>query len=274
MTQFSQKYLRDKYNPEGSPIRNVQHTMLNILEVFIKICDKNNIPYWIEGGTLLGAVRHKGFIPWDDDLDIQVLKDDYKKLCKILIKELPNNLALQNHDTDKFFFKNFSRIRDLNSELIITNPIDHEFYKYKGVFIDIIPIEKIKYKFLSNLSTKIRYHFWFKWREIKIQNIKIKRLLFEIEFRLEHVLFNIFRICFIKTKTTPYRYAFGTDNGFHCLRSDIFPLKKLSFEGIEVNVPNNYKQVLTNYYGENYMELPSESQRNSIHSSGVRFNKN
>lgn len=50
MTQFSQKYLRDKYNPEGSPIRNVQHTMLNILEVFIKICDKNNIPYWIEGG--------------------------------------------------------------------------------------------------------------------------------------------------------------------------------------------------------------------------------
>lgn len=273
MDSYTQENLKKKYNPEGSTIRNLQYAMLSILKEFIVICERHNIPYWIEGGTLLGAVRHQGFIPWDDDLDIQVLKKDYKKLCEVLIKELPKELALQNHDTDKFFFKNFSRIRDLNSELVITNPVDHEYYKYKGIFIDIIPIEKIRYKSISDLSTKIRYHFWFKWKNVNINNIRVKRLLFESEFKLEHLLFNLFRIFTFTTSKTPYRYLLGTDSGFHCKESDIFPLKKLLFENIEVNVPNNYKQVLKNYYGENYMELPAENHRISIHSSGVIFNK-
>src|SRR4028118_1460533 len=83
------------YNPEGSVLRRAQMRMVEILDGFDGICKKHNIDYWLVWGTLLGARRHGGFIPWDDDLDVAVLQSDYKKLLTILEKELPKNLKLQ-----------------------------------------------------------------------------------------------------------------------------------------------------------------------------------
>ena len=78
-----------KYNGEGTILRKAQLRMLDMLIEVDKICRKYNIQYWLDFGTLLGAVRHQGFIPWDDDLDICVLRKDYKRLRKVLIAELP-----------------------------------------------------------------------------------------------------------------------------------------------------------------------------------------
>ena len=93
--------LRVKYNPDGSILRQHQLKMLDILIVIDGICKKHGIKYWISDGTLLGAVRHGGFIPWDDDLDIQMMRKDFKHFIKIISKELPENLVLQTHKTDK-----------------------------------------------------------------------------------------------------------------------------------------------------------------------------
>ena len=72
--------LRQKYNPEGSELRLLQYKMLDELTFLDKICKENNIPYTLVCGSVLGAIRHKGFIPWDDDADIALLEKDYKKL--------------------------------------------------------------------------------------------------------------------------------------------------------------------------------------------------
>ena len=94
------------YNGENTILRKAQLRMLEILVQVSSICDKHAIPYWIDYGTLLGAVRHNGFIPWDDDLDISILKKDYTKLSKVLQKELPLNLVFQNWKNEKKLNKN------------------------------------------------------------------------------------------------------------------------------------------------------------------------
>ena len=85
-----------KYNPENSTLRQAQLRMLDMLVEVDKICRKHNIPYWIDYGTLLGAVRHKGFIPWDDDIDICVMNEHYDKLRRLLMDELPEQFVCQN----------------------------------------------------------------------------------------------------------------------------------------------------------------------------------
>src|SRR3954468_21006016 len=100
------------YNPEGSELRRAQLKMLEILEAFDKICRKHNINYWLVCGTLLGARRHGGFIPWDDDLDIAILQSDYDKLMLILKEELPEHLKLQTQETDKKYWYFHPKIRD------------------------------------------------------------------------------------------------------------------------------------------------------------------
>ena len=78
--------LRKRFNPDGSLLRRQQLRMLELLEVIDVICRKHQIPYWLSSGTLIGAARHKGFIPWDDDLDIEMLRSDYLRLLKVFLK--------------------------------------------------------------------------------------------------------------------------------------------------------------------------------------------
>lgn len=79
ITDTLQNELRERYNPDGSTLRRQQLRMLEMLQYIDVICKKHNIKYWLTSGTLLGAVRHGGFIPWDDDLDIEMLKEDFGK---------------------------------------------------------------------------------------------------------------------------------------------------------------------------------------------------
>ena len=99
-----ERNLRARFNPDGSLLRRQQMRMLDILLEVDRICRKHNITYWLSSGTLIGAVRHKGFIPWDDDLDIEMLLPDYERLMKILPQELPDTMALQTQDTDPNYF--------------------------------------------------------------------------------------------------------------------------------------------------------------------------
>ena len=91
------------YNTDGTMLRKQQERMFEMLCVIDDICVKNEINYWLSGGTLLGAVRHGGFIPWDDDIDIGIFNEDYDRFETVLIQELPKQFTWINAKTDNLY---------------------------------------------------------------------------------------------------------------------------------------------------------------------------
>ena len=128
-----QQELRERFNPDGSMLRKQQLRMLEILLYIDKVCKENNINYWLSSGTLLGAVRHGGFIPWDDDLDIEMMREDYDRFQKVFSNN--EDYVLQTYKSDKNYLLPFAKVRDLHSELDeLGNNVS---FKYKGCFVDI-----------------------------------------------------------------------------------------------------------------------------------------
>ena len=128
--------LRKRFNPEGSELRNLQLRTVQMLEYFDKFCKGNNIKYWLGSGSCLGAIRHHGFIPWDDDLDIEMMSDDYKKLLSLRDQFENEQIGIQDFITDKEYIAPHGKLRDKKSELKEIHNRD-KYYKYKGAYIDI-----------------------------------------------------------------------------------------------------------------------------------------
>ena len=121
--------------------KKIWKTQLEMALEVKRICEKHNIKYFIMWGTLLGAVRHKGYIPWDDDFDIAFLRKDYEKFCKIAKKEVSYPLFFQDALSDREFFMGYTRIRDSRTTgWILENPSPN--YN-NGIFIDIYPLDVI-----------------------------------------------------------------------------------------------------------------------------------
>ncbi len=121
--------------------RKMQLLEVEMLKELDRVCRKNNVRYTICGGTLLGAVRHKGFIPWDDDIDVIMLREDYEKFKKIANQMDPKICYFQNHQTDPYYRWSYSKIRKTNTEYV---RIGQEHIKCKtGFFIDIFPMDDI-----------------------------------------------------------------------------------------------------------------------------------
>ena len=118
---------------EKIELQQAKKIMISILEEIDIICKKNNINYWIESGTLLGAVRHGGFIPWDDDIDIGMLRDDYNKFLKVCEKDLSNDLFVQNFNTESNISFQWSKIKHKHSKIIEKKNCEC----HQGLFIDI-----------------------------------------------------------------------------------------------------------------------------------------
>lgn len=136
-----------------SDIKIIQDKILSILKEFINICEENNLTYYALGGTLLGAVRHKGFIPWDDDIDIGMPREDYEKFKKIASNVLPENYKFLSEDTLNYK-KAFSVIRD-DSTKIIMNYSKEELVE--SLWIDIFPLDGMPSNALKKKIHSLRY---------------------------------------------------------------------------------------------------------------------
>src|SRR5690554_4763759 len=129
-------------------IQEIQKIQLGILKEVNDICKKHNILYSLYGGTLLGAVRHSGFIPWDDDIDIAMLRSDYEKFLKVAPNELSKEYFLQTYNTDKKCIFPFAKIRK-NGTLFIENG-SKGIKMHQGIFIDIFPLDNVDTKGIKN----------------------------------------------------------------------------------------------------------------------------
>ena len=251
-----------KYNGDDTILRKAQLRIVGILINVDKICRKHNIPYWIDYGTLLGAVRHGGFIPWDDDVDICVLDRDYKKLRKCLKEELPSNLAFQDYTTDPNAFFFYGRVRDKNS---------YFYYPYftklkeQGLCLDIFRVNKV-----GSLKLKDFADFIFRraWREIhnygEVANYSYARRIFN---KISGYLIFPFSWLLVKlANSTSYisknKYLVRYAAIPHTWTKEeyIFPLSEIKFEGHIFLAPNNFHEHLKLQYGD-YMSLPKIEDR-------------
>lgn len=252
--------LREIYNPDGSELRTLQLKMLDILTTVANICDKHNLQYWVSGGTLLGAVRHGGFIPWDDDIDIELLRSDYKKLLRILPKELPANLCLQT-PKEKSYRLLFSKVRDRYS-IIHSEEEDMARYKEKGIFIDIFPEER-SYRWMKNI---VDFFYGRAFRRLKrgrpFHSLKysyeyfMSLLLYPIGFLL---MWTARGICAI-TKPDNILHSYGIGNSTNHNASYMFPVSKVTFENREFSAPKDVGTYLQKQYGD-YMAIPPKDKR-------------
>jgi len=118
----------------------LQEKELQILVEFVKVCKELELKYTLAYGTLLGAERHKGFIPWDEDIDVAMLRDDYNKFIKFGQELLPKNLFIQTWETEDEFHKSYAKVLDVSTTLI--EPIHRKLDIQNGIFIDIFPIDQ------------------------------------------------------------------------------------------------------------------------------------
>lgn len=244
--------LRKRFNPDGSLLRLHQLRMLELLLELDRICKKHHIKYWLSSGTLIGAMRHNGFIPWDDDLDIEMMRSDYLRLLKILPSELPETIALQDESTDCNYFYYYAKLRDRRSYLEETNNYDR-MLKERGAYIDIFPLEKQR-QWVHILSEKTTGHMYKVWRnstDDKKSMRQVKRI-----FNLnQHTIYPLLRRLNLLLGSQIVTSGLGIP--FHNPRyeQDIFPLTVHDFEGYQLPVPHNADGLLRGIYGD-YMQLP------------------
>ena len=263
--------LRKRFNPDGSLLRRQQMRMLEILVEVDKICKKHDIPYWLSSGTLIGAFRHNGFIPWDDDLDIEMLRKDYLHLLQVLPDELPDWLALQNDETDPAYFFFFTKVRDRRSRMLEQNGYDR-MWKEQGIFIDILPVEQHPI-WLHKLTEKSVGHMYKIWRTSTDDQKAIKKVrrIFDLNNK---ILFPCLRAILspLTSHFSPLKtITSGMGIPFHNPRyaKEIFPLTTHEFEGYEFPVPKDADAHLRHLYGD-YMQLP-DLNKLSLHVGELEF---
>ncbi len=248
-------------------LKAIWNIELQILKEVDRICKKYNITYYADSGTLLGAIRHNGFIPWDDDIDIAMFRKDFNKFRKIAKKEFGKLLFCQSGYNDKGFYGGMLHIRMNGTTAILKNNYPHTKYN-QGIFIDIFPLDgviensfllKVQHFFINAINSVM----WYKNCGRK-RLFKPKHLILLIPSLLpQRLLFAIFEsVCSWKKTEKSDRVDvisyFGTSGVGKRKVSWYKKVEKYDFANTTIPVPGDYKEVLTCMYGADYM-IPKKS---------------
>lgn len=255
-------------------LRDIQ---LYLLDNFVKVCEKHNIQYWLEGGSALGAFRHSGFIPWDDDIDVGVFYEDYHFLISKLKEELPDDIFVQDGKTDDFPKIGLpAKLRYKYSRIVekgyINNKYVEEHNINQGIFIDIFPFSQVPFK-LNSFFSKLLNRIIMVNNEMAFSGyIGIKKIVAKLLRKVLPLKFVLFSLrVYRKLGKLLNRNLYAIDAEFF-IQKDFYkkewlvPTKKLLFENKMFNVPANIHEYLREHYGENYMvEPPLVEQQKAKH---------
>ena len=261
-------------------LRELQLIELDMLKQFVAFCEKNGLRYFLLEGTLLGAVRHKGFIPWDDDIDIVMPRSDYNKLLEIGRDAFAEPLSLNHYSFTPGYYYSFARLA--NNSIHIMNHTAN-IPRKEAIAVDIIPLDGFPDPGLKRLFHKLRITFWWdlnnmaQFNELVDQKRKrsgVKKVLLAIASKLSWMFKKIdTNKCLVNINKALAAYDYDSDSnyviqylgtwGFH----EIIPRewmgegKEVEFEGEMFMGPSDADAMLTMIYGD-YMQLPPVNERN------------
>ena len=249
---------------------------LDILFEIIRICEKHNIDYFLAGGCILGAVRHKGFIPWDDDIDVSMFRDDYEKFCKICASELKDPYFLKSTETENNCWYNGAKVCNSNTTAIRKPEVGKSGIN-KGIFVDIIPMD---YVADNPITRKIIFS------RVKLRTILANAYSFNVNkslaaqiasriLRSKIVDFNVKKWCVKTNKIASSPSKYSKKIGFVVCTpykhdrvtwdiDDFNGYVDLPFEFTSIRVPSGYKNILTVMYHD-YMKFPPVEERGKWH---------
>lgn len=256
-------------------MNELQQVQLSILQEMDRVCRKNGIRYFLFSGTLLGAVRHKGFIPWDDDIDVVLLRDEYERFVNLPQEEFGPNFFLQTNDSDPEYLNVYAKLRRSDTTYV-ESYMDHKRINH-GVFIDVFPMDGVP----SNRWLQAIF-----WYPISVLGYTASLKAFKKEPK-PHLIFPfmLFKMLSPVGGGTLMR-AYGRLMGMFSIQRARkvgflthagFPLRhvvyekawfdrvvELEYEGLRFPAPGEHHKVLTQLFGD-YMSPPPEDKRVSHH---------
>lgn len=249
-------------------MKKVWQVQLDMVEKIDKICEENNIKYFLAGGSLLGAVRHHGYIPWDDDIDIMMKREEYLKFLESAQKELTEPYFVQYYKTEPKYDKGHAQIRNSETTAIIKEDKNNKFNK--GIFVDIFPLDNIPdnkierkwFIFKTRLHRVILYTYYINDYKNKFVLSLVKAFakvywkIFDFQKSINKFERNIQKY---NNRETKQCGALGfRPNEFKYDNSWFESTIKLDFQYLKLNASPNYHESLTRQYGD-YMKIPKNN---------------
>ena len=249
-------------------VKKSQNKLLNMGIIITGILERNNIPYMIGFGTLLGAVRHGGFIPWDDDFDLQLFEDSYDDAIKVLKSELPENLFLEDSQSEPKYFHSWAHVKDMNT-ITECKAFPHDnYYVHKGLSVDLYILRKMRLSQLRPFLNQENRRYIERRREVGLMSdeeysCRMEKLKSDIESAEKEVV-----------QEDRVIYGFTTSHKRHYLEcDDVLPLKRIHFENHDFWGPAQPLTVITSIYGRDFLILPPPEKRWEHYDSVVFLNE-
>ena len=262
-----------------SNVKKIQEIQLDILKTFIQICDKHQLRYYFIGGSLIGVLRHKGFIPWDDDIDLGMPRSDFDKFCS-LQQDFPEGFSLINHENDSSWNFNLVQFVDNESKIIVRM---NELPREACVWIDVFPIDgaprnkllrwtHLKYVMLmryliqlANVRTQVRTNIegrpWYEKIVLKAAHYVPFEKIVNVETILKKMSISLKKYDFDKM---PFAgNLLGRRREHECVPKSWWGSPTLRpFEDLMVSCPAASEKYLSHIYGD-FMQLPPLEKRES-----------
>lgn len=259
---------------DNDTLKRVHSVLLEMIDEVDRICRKHNISYFLEGGTALGQVRHGGFIPWDDDVDLGMLRSDYNKFIEIAKTELDENYVVQTNENEPLYTNFHLKIRKLNT---IYPQGYNKDYKYQGIQLDIFPFDNIPDNKFLRLIYQRRVRLYRHLTVIYVKpltgsGIKVfgKRC---VKLFMKFVYGKNYRLYFEKlcskyneTSTkcvTSHISHYSWTKDLAIKKDSILPVRDVKFEDRIYMQMNDPVDLLVSKFGVNYMQLPPEDKRHT-----------